>query len=251
MRIVLCTVIFVMILPNIASADMFGDLVNSVKKTVEETTSSVTNAISSSASSESVEEAEASETSGPNGAVSGSEAQFSKIRNADIDGAKLGMAFDKAIKNMKANGYRLSSPEECLQKPNDTSNPCYEQGPGVHVELYKGDGRATNIKVFLWQIDGTVYRITRNALYQGSTDKTVDSVIDEFDAKYGGGYKVDRGSSQRGATFEYDDETPPPFSRDIKTPHAKVSVKGGRGFRIIEVLIWQDAVGASGLFWTE
>lgn len=173
------------------------------------------------------------------------------IQNADIDGAKLGMSFDDAINNVEANGYKLTSPAECVEKPNDISNPCYDKEAGVHVELYKGDGRSTNVKVNLWQINGTVYRISRNALYQGSTDKTVDSVIREFDTAYGGGYKLDGGASNRGATIEYDDETPPPYSRDIKTPHAKVSVKGGRGFRIIEVLIWQDAVGASGLWWTE
>lgn len=179
-------------------------------------------------------------------------AKSTKIRNADIDGAKLGMAFDEAIKNLETNGYRLTSSRECLEKPDDSSNPCYEKGPGVHVELYKGDGRATNVKVYLWKIDGTVYRITRNALYTRQTDKTLDSVIREFDDRYGGAYKVGGAGSRTSALFEYDDETPPPYSRDIRTPHAKVGVSGGRGsLRIVERLIWQDAVGASGLWWTE
>jgi len=165
------------------------------------------------------------------------------VRNAQIDGVKLGMPIEEALSELKRRGYEMKVP----------SQPSALTGVTVKGKGTTSDG-AGWIEIMLRQMDGKVYQFKKDIGYLTSRlpdDLTVAKLHEK--------YRRELTSPFSGARYEYpvknrgihfDDMSPPPYNRKVTTPHAQVLVHpsgqnyyGGRWGASVD-LHWKDLVGA-------
>ena len=172
------------------------------------------------------------------------------VKNAEVDGITLGMAIQTALARLAEHGFEMYP--VAGKKPSPMSGVTIE-GKGVTA-----DG-AGWIKVFVYHMDGVVYRYQKTATYfldrlpQGLTDSDLRNTYhDRFTGIFNGArYQY----TDQKKHMHFDDSSPPPYNRKITSPHATVylseaSGRSGKKYKYVRwnariILDWKGLVGAS------
>ena len=169
--------------------------------------------------------------------------QTSKVvRNAEIDGVKLGMSIGQALTALEQHGYEMETPGQ----------PSTITGVTVEGRRTTADGTGW-VNIMLRQIDGKVYQIKKDIGYlierlpEGLTTATLhEQYQQELTAPFAGArYEY----AQNNRAVRFDDMSPPPYNKRITSPHAQVRVAppvqshSGRWTAGVD-LNWKDLVGA-------
>jgi len=165
------------------------------------------------------------------------------VRNAQIDGVKLGMPIEKALSELKQRGYEMEAP----------GHPRPQTGVTVKGKGTTADG-AGWIEIMLRQMDGKVYQIKKDIGYLTSRlpeDLTVATLHEQYWQELTSpfsGARYEHPVQNRGIHF--DDISPPPYNRKVTSPHAEVFISpsgqnyyGGRWGASVD-FHWKDLVGA-------
>jgi hypothetical protein len=163
------------------------------------------------------------------------------IRNVEIDGVKLGMPIDEALKKLKKQGYKMKPPSQ-----NSKLTGVTIEGRG------STDDGSGLIKIMIRHMNGIVYQYDKNVTYllnRMPVGSSVSSLQEKYQAEFvkkftGVRYEETAANGIR----HFDDGSPPPYNRKISTPHARVTLvaaeSAGRFVANIGVE-WKSLVGAS------
>ncbi len=163
------------------------------------------------------------------------------IKNADIDGVKLGMEINQALHNLQSQGIKMGAP-----------------GPSSKLTgvTIKGDGKTADgmgwVKVMIRQIDGRVYQYEKTVGYLLKRLPLGDGTdVDDLEKRYKDAF-ISKFSNSRYSysspygNIDFDDETQPPYNKKVTSPHitARVSAENGRFTANIN-MHWKKLVGAN------
>ena len=165
------------------------------------------------------------------------------VRNAQIDGVKLGMPIEEALAELKRRGYEMETP----------SQPSALTGVTVKGKGITSDG-AGRIEIMLREMDGKVYQFKKDIAYMTGRlpeDLTVATLHEKYHRELTSpfsGARYEHPVQNRGIHF--DDISPPPYNRKVTSPHAQVLVApsdqnyyGGRWTASVD-FHWKNLVGA-------
>jgi hypothetical protein len=167
------------------------------------------------------------------------------VKQAVVDGVKLGMAGEEALALLKSNGYEL---DKCASPENSANEPCSSSKLGVTVQGTKSQGyekvtiRTMNNQVY-WFSKRITYIPGRNLPDGQSTSDLQEDYYDKYSEVFSTRYFDQYGSQP---TYHFDDESPPPYNRKLTSPHATLSLNGRRGTLIVGIdMEWKGLVGAA------
>jgi len=260
------TMMIALTCPLVAQAGMFGDLVNSAKKATEETLDKVVDSVTSgeegSQNNESTNDAQPQKqptmvpetndtvldtvtnkseaaTSPASGAGKSPPGATNTIKSVEVDGVRLGLNIDEALKNLTAHGYDMKAPGP------------YSKLTGVTVE-----GRGTTldgngyVNVTIRQMGGIVYWYQKEVGYlinRIPDGESASSLTERFQKEIPGLFAGARYTeTEWSGAIHFDDESQPPYARKITSPHARVVVndRSGRvGYML--TIDWKEPVGAN------
>ena len=160
------------------------------------------------------------------------------IRNAKVDGVKLGMPIEQALAQLKTHGYKMEQPSQPSQLTGVTI-----QGRGTTED---GSGW---IDVMIRHMDGVVYQYNKSVNYRKfPAGTTASSLHTKYQTRF-----VDRFSDARyhykapNKRIHFDDQKPPPYGGIITTPHVQVYMSDPQAISSFVAnidLTWKDPVGA-------
>ena len=169
----------------------------------------------------------------------GSAGPTDTIKNLELDGVRLGMPIDVALKQLAEHGFAMEQP----------SQPSKLTGITINGRKNTADG-AGWIKIMIRHVNGIVYQYDKNVDYlldrlpEGTSVSDLrQKYHDEFVGKVSGArYSY----TEPNGRMHFDDSSPPPYNRKISSPHARVilseATKAGRFHAGIDIE-WKQPVG--------
>lgn len=179
-----------------------------------------------------------------------SAAYAASVKEANVDGIKIGMPCQEALVVIKAAGYAVNERTvDCVGSIKDDSTSSSKAKMGTTLKFRK---RGLP-DLMLRHIDGKVYQVQKQTTYITSRlPKGVnkENLVQDAKEKYSRMFGQVREETKVGGslTIHFDDEAAPPYNRKIMSPHATISVyesrRGGQ-FVITIDTHWKQLVGAN------
>lgn len=178
-----------------------------------------------------------------------STAYAASVKDANIDGIKIGMACQEALVVIKAAGYAVNeNTTDCVGSIKDDNTSSSKAKMGTTLKFRKRGLPG----LMLRHIDGKVYQVQKQTRYITSRlpkGVTKENLIREANEKYSKMFGQVREETKVGGnlTLHFDDEVAPPYNRKITTPHATISVyesRRGGNFVITIDMHWKRLVEA-------
>ncbi len=163
------------------------------------------------------------------------------IQNVEIDGIRLTMPIEQALQKLAEHGLNIGPPS----RPSRLTGVTYIG----HETTVDGAGW---IKVMVRQMNGVVYQYDKNVMYlldRLPADITVSDLQQKYHDEFVG--RVDKARyiyTDAAGTMHFDDSSPPPYNRNINSPHARVKIiegKKGERFHAGFSIEWKTSVGAN------
>lgn len=249
--------VFLVVAPISLQADSWSDLVDKAKQAASEIAEDVTDQVISSDSENVEETANQSTSKQPKNEVATSDPTAESagdgnkgsygVRNAVVDGLSLGMPTDEALNALKANSYQL---DNCASPENRNNKQCMSDLLGVTVKGTRPGRTGEDVTVRF--MNDTLYFFNKRLKYwegrNGNVPEghSIASLKQEYYDKYTNVFETTY-FHKYNDTYHFDDQSPPPYNRKITTPHAVLTLQGGRrGDLIVGIdMEWKELVGAS------
>jgi hypothetical protein len=171
------------------------------------------------------------------------------VKEANIDGIKIGMTCQNALAVIKTAGYTVNEKStDCVGSIKDDSTSSSKAKMGTTLKFRK---RGLP-DLMLRHIGGKVYQVQKQTTYITSRlpeGVTKENLIQDANQKYSTMFGQVREETKVGGslTLHFDDEAAPPYNRKIMSPHATISVfesrRGGQ-FVITIDMHWKQLVEA-------
>ena len=248
---------FLVAAPISLQAGSWSDLVNKAKQAASEIAEEVTDQVISSDTENAQDSVNQSTSKQSNNEVATSASttepagsdnmESDGVRSAVVDGVRLGMPIDEALNALKANQYQL---DNCASPENMNGKQCFSDLLGVTVKGTRPGRTGEDVTVRF--MNSTLYWFNKRLKYWEGRNgnvpegQSIAGLKQEYYDKYTNVFETTY-FHKYNDTYHFDDQSPPPYNRKITSPHAVLTLQGGRrGDLIIGIdMEWKELVGAS------